>query len=365
MRQMSARARLFVERYATEHAKFDAAALEAQTYVAGLVVGHVVPIHAVIGRPKSVTSLRGKVRRKGYDNPANEVTDLVGVRVITYFAKHVDLIEAELRAGLEVSARKSRDARLDLGDARFGYRSVHLVARLRPSPATLEQNRNIRRRWFEVQIRSILDHAWAEIEHEVVYKSGVDYPPDVRRRFKAIAGSLEVLEHAFEELSAQLDGLIRTYRAEYTVGAGLDRRFDAARLFAFLEERQPQGLSWRLAEATGRPFPSGTAVAAVEALELINLNTPRKLDAILTTRHFRESIRQFAAVEGVAPETASHLAVVVLAIAAVRPDVLANRFPEMLFSPAIATVASVDKRERRRRATPASSGRRAVRRARR
>lgn len=351
MGRMSARARQFVERYAADHLKFDAAAREAQDYIAGLLAPHVIPIHAVIGRSKTVTSLRGKIRRKNYLNPATEVTDLVGVRVITYFAKHVDIVEAELRASLDISVRKSRDARRDLGEAQFGYRSIHLIARLRPSPAKLEHNRSIGRRWFEVQIRSILDHAWAEIEHEVVYKSGVVFPVDMRRRFKAIAGSLEVLEHVFEELSVQLGKLVTAYREEYRGGAGMDRPFDAARLFAFLEERQPEGLSWRSADAAGQPFPSGTAVAAVEALEVTDLSTPRKLARVLTTKRFRESLRRFSAMESVAPENVSHLALVVLAIASVRPEVLAERFPEMLFSPAIATVASADRREPRRRPT--------------
>jgi putative GTP pyrophosphokinase len=103
------------------------------------------------------------------------VTDLIAVRVITYFGHDIDRIERELQAQLEVSERKSRDARKALAEDRFGYRSVHLIARLR-RPLVPPGRSAIRRRWFEVQIRSILDHAWSEIEHEAVYKSGVMFP---------------------------------------------------------------------------------------------------------------------------------------------------------------------------------------------
>ena len=92
MGRMSARARQFVESYAADHLKFDAAAREAQDYIAGLLAPHVIPIHAVIGRSKTVTSLRGKIRRKNYLNPATEVTDLVGVRVITYFGRNTSTL---------------------------------------------------------------------------------------------------------------------------------------------------------------------------------------------------------------------------------------------------------------------------------
>jgi ppGpp synthetase/RelA/SpoT-type nucleotidyltranferase len=54
-----------------------------------------------------------------------------------------------------------------------------------------------RGKWFEIQVRSILEHAWAEIEHEVVYKSGMEFPGQFKRRFAAIAGLLEMIDKDF------------------------------------------------------------------------------------------------------------------------------------------------------------------------
>jgi hypothetical protein len=59
----------------------------------------------------------------------------------------------------------------------------------------------LRKRWFEIQVRSLLEHAWAEIEHEIVYKSGITQPDAVRRRFAALAGSLELFDSEFEPVA--------------------------------------------------------------------------------------------------------------------------------------------------------------------
>src|SRR5262249_24670803 len=145
-----------------------------------------IPIHAIIGRAKGVGSLRGKLRKKKYTNPAAQVQDLVGVRVITYFSDDVDRVKQQFSGWVEVSAKGSRDARAELETNKFGYRTLNLVVRLRTEQAVRPEYSTLRRRWFEIQIRSILDHAWSEIEHDVVYKSGIRYPDAVRRGFTAV-----------------------------------------------------------------------------------------------------------------------------------------------------------------------------------
>jgi len=52
----------------------------------------------------------------------------------------------------------------------------------------------------EIQVRTILQHAWAEIEHDLVYKSPADIPFRVRRRFASLAGLLEIADREFESL---------------------------------------------------------------------------------------------------------------------------------------------------------------------
>jgi ppGpp synthetase/RelA/SpoT-type nucleotidyltranferase len=337
--RLSKKAQLFVSRYAAKEGLFKQAASQLQLFVTETIADLPLPIHVTIARAKRPASLRSKCRRKGYINPAVQVTDLLAVRVITYFKDHLDAVAERLRQVLDVSEAKSRDTRKDLAENEFGYRSVHLVARLRRSEASTRSA--LGRRWFGVQVRSILDHAWSEIEHETIYKSGISYPSAVRRRFKAVAASLEVLEDAFAALSHERDKLIDQYRSDYSVGRALESPFDVARLQAFLEWSRPSGVSWRLAEQKGVPFAPGTSAAALEALESAGLSTARRLSALLNTQQFKDAVLDFAAMEGIAPAATSHLAVVVLAVAVSKPALLQQQFPEMLFSPSVSVAAKL------------------------
>lgn len=129
---------------------------------------------------------------------------------------------------------------------------------LRPSEAAKLQYRTLRRRWFEVQIRSILDHAWSEIEHEVIYKSGVKYPVAIKRRFTAVAGALEVLEHAFAGLAIERNSLIEQYKTEYAVGLSDQESFDVARLLAFWKLNFPRVRAGGARRKRVSPFPGAS-----------------------------------------------------------------------------------------------------------
>jgi ppGpp synthetase/RelA/SpoT-type nucleotidyltranferase len=331
--------RLFLEKQTKAYSKFEKAAVECKSLAQRILRDSFIPIHLVESRAKSIDSLRGKLRRKRYTNPAVQVTDLVALRVITYFWEDVDRVATELRNWVEVSEIKSRDARAELEPNQFGYRSLHLIARLRPTEAGQPHYKTLGRRWFEIQIRSILDHAWSEIEHEVIYKAGVQYPIEIKRRFAGVAGALEVLEHAFANLAIERDRLIEDYKNEYVMGLSGDKKFDVARLLAFLEADFPVGLSWRRAEEKGVPFAPGLALIGVGALELTKLHTADRLRPVMKSARFARFLKKFASLEGLAPDSVSHLALVVISVAMINPKALQQQFPEMLLAPSLSWIA--------------------------
>jgi ppGpp synthetase/RelA/SpoT-type nucleotidyltranferase len=342
MGRLNAAARDFVEEYSKARGKYVVAARQLRTYVENALRDMPVAVHGVTARAKDVQSLLGKLRRKKYTQPKRELTDLIGIRVITYFARDIDAVAGEIRTHFDISERQSRDVRNELDENEFGYRSVHLVSRLRQREPLRESIPDVGRRWFEIQIRSILDHAWSEIEHETIYKSGISYSPDVRRKFMAIAGSLEVIDNAFAALRLERDILVDQYKREYEAGMGGGDEFDSARLFAFLESTRPNGLGWRLAEQHQSVIAPGLAPASLEALYMARLSRPEALRQVLKSMRFLRALEAFAADEGIAPESVSHLAVIVFAVACVAPSVLRLHFPEMLFSPSVSqTVAAL------------------------
>ena len=130
--------------------------------------------HSVSARVKTRESMARKLSER---NPPyshlDEITDVIGIRIITYFDDDVDLVASTIEANFDVDADNSVDKRSLLEPDRFGYLSVHYVATLSETRASLREWARFADRKFEIQIRSILQHAWAEIEHDLGYKSAI------------------------------------------------------------------------------------------------------------------------------------------------------------------------------------------------
>ncbi|WP_457206653.1 GTP pyrophosphokinase [Nocardioides sp. P5_C9_2] len=163
---------------------------------------------SVDGRTKSVASFAAKAARTVdgrllYPDPQRQITDQVGVRVITYV--HADVAAV---AGLLDDELQMLDDR-DLGqetarEGRFGYASRHLlVTPDDPAPATYDDLAGHR---ASVQVRTVLQHAWAEFEHDIRYKGTVpaEHAPDLDRRFTLAAGLLELADHEFSAIRERL-----------------------------------------------------------------------------------------------------------------------------------------------------------------
>jgi hypothetical protein len=237
----------------------------------------------------------------------------------------VDRAAEAIKAKFEVDETRSPDKRSELKFKEFGYRSVHLIAKPRAMliSGSLASATGVDS--FEIQVRSILEHSWAEIEHEVIYKAGTDFPSSVRRRFARLAGVLEMLDGEFLALRAQQDLLIERYRKSFNRGASSrwwNKTFDAARLKGYLESARPEGLSWRSASKNGSPFPDHIDATCVAALKEAGLSRPKSLDALITTSAFRSAITRFAAKEGISAAEVSHLALVLIALKRKNPAVM-------------------------------------------
>jgi len=180
-----------------------------------------------------------------------------------------------------------------------------------------------------------MEHAWGEIEHEVVYKSGIEFPHETLRQFAAIAGALEILEREFGVLRLKKLQLIEMARDRYRAGHGLKERLDVARLLGFLESERPDCLSWRNAVELGRPFPPRIEVSCVEALATGGVKTPWSLQHLMRSPRFRGAVRSFAARQGIGPDEVSHLALIVIATLIRNPQLVREHFPEMIYDPAI------------------------------
>jgi putative GTP pyrophosphokinase len=166
-----------------------------------------IKVHSVTARLKAEDSLAIKVESapSGKYERLADITDICGLRIITYFHDDVDKVAETIAREFAIDDVNSVDKRSLLEADRFGYLSLHYVARLPESRLRLTEFRRFEACTFEVQIRSILQHAWAEIQHDLGYKNRAGVPNDVERRFSRLAGLLELADEEFRRLREDID----------------------------------------------------------------------------------------------------------------------------------------------------------------
>jgi ppGpp synthetase/RelA/SpoT-type nucleotidyltranferase len=174
------------------------------------------PVHSIEARSKSLESFEHKARkladddpqRPKYANPLEDITDLAAVRVITFFPKTLTLVNDYLEREFDVIWKRDVGGdRFEQG--RFGYRSLHYLVKLTSARSGLPEYRNCRGLVAEVQLRTILQHAWAEMEHDIQYKSLEQSPASIQRRFIALAGMMEIADREFQAIQDE-DASIRS-----------------------------------------------------------------------------------------------------------------------------------------------------------
>jgi len=171
-----------------------------------LLEAHSVKVHSVTCRVKSRESLEEKLSRPSKKYGAlSDVTDLCGIRITTYFEDVVDRIATLLETEFCIDRENSVDKRSVLDPDRFGYLSLHHVVSIASPRSSLTEYRRFAGYKAEIQTRSILQHAWAEIEHDLGYKTKAGVPAQVRRRFARLAGLLELADKEFTGIRDQLE----------------------------------------------------------------------------------------------------------------------------------------------------------------
>jgi putative GTP pyrophosphokinase len=162
-------------------------------------------VHSIHYRVKERESLVNKLNKPDTSfKKLVDLTDISGVRVITYYSSDVDRIADIVRREFSVDNENSIDKRALLDPDRFGYLSLHYIVSLSKSYAKLTEYKRLVSLKTEIQIRSILQHAWAEIEHDLGYKSKYAIPIQMRRRFYRLSGLLELADYEFDGLRKDL-----------------------------------------------------------------------------------------------------------------------------------------------------------------
>jgi ppGpp synthetase/RelA/SpoT-type nucleotidyltranferase len=174
-----------------------------ETLINSLLKQKGIKVHQIQTRVKDRDSLEKKILAKQKYKSLDDITDIVGVRIITYFDDEVDQIATLIEEEFVIDQDNSVDKR-KIDSDKFGYRSLHYVANLKKDRTNLPEYSSYKEQKFEFQIRTILQHSWAEIEHDLGYKGEFEIPSTAKRTFYRVAALLEQADIEFVKLKSTI-----------------------------------------------------------------------------------------------------------------------------------------------------------------
>jgi ppGpp synthetase/RelA/SpoT-type nucleotidyltranferase len=189
------------------------------------LTAQIVTYHEIEARAKDLDSFSKKVakpsesdpRNPKYPDPLRQITDLAGARIITFFPKTLSAVDECIKAEFQIVEKTDKSEELE-EEGKFGYKSILYLVKMKPERLFLPEYISFDGLIAEIQSRTILQHAWAEMEHDIQYKSVDVIPTSIRRRFIALAGMLEIADCEFQTIQDE-DERIRT-QARVNVKAG-------------------------------------------------------------------------------------------------------------------------------------------------
>lgn len=155
------------------------------------------PIEFVVGRVKTVDSIKEKMKRRviSQDVIETDMQDIAGIRIMCQFVDDIYRVVDLIHQRQDMQVVEERDYIQNAKPS--GYRSYHMV--IEYSVFLPEGPKKI---IAEIQIRTLAMNFWATVEHTLNYKYKGEYPEDISQRLKSTAEAAYKLD---EEMSAIKD----------------------------------------------------------------------------------------------------------------------------------------------------------------
>lgn len=201
-----------------------------------------INILSVNYRIKDFDRFLDKIKRKKYDDPLNEIEDICGLRIICYYTSDLEKIASIIKKEFDVI--DSVDKADLLREDEFGYLSQHFIIKLKKSWLNTPRYRNIGNLKAEIQLRTVLMHAWANISHSLVYKKKKQAPHQFMRRLNGLSAILEIADDAFNNLKNDREKFIEeiSRKTEKSGSFDLDQELNLDSFQAFLDFHFPNRL---------------------------------------------------------------------------------------------------------------------------
>ena len=278
---MNLKDRIILEDYRSSKADFERLGETAMDILKRIVQDAGISVMAMEHRVKTEESLAGKLERKGDKyNSLEDLTDILGCRVICSFEDDVDRIGELVEREFELDWENSVDKRATLRPDSFGYLSLHYICSLPEGRGYPEE---ICGKKFEIQIRTILQHAWAVINHDLGYKSDFGVPDAVTRDFSRIAGLFELADDEFVRTRDKVYGYTEDIRLKIRNDEADDVTLDSVSLREYvMNSRGMRSFLERLASICGAEIGPIDPESYLPLIKWLGMNTVGDLQRMLS-----------------------------------------------------------------------------------
>ena len=243
---------------------------------AGLLVA------AIESRVKGYDSLAGKLELKGHKySSLADLTDILGLRVITFYIDDVDKVASAVERLFDIDWENSVDKRKIHEIDSFGYLSLHYICKVPDFPYR-----------FEIQMRTLLQHAWANMDHDTGYKSGVEIPRRYMRNMSRLAGMLELVDDEFSKIRIELTDYRRRVQALVRSGNLDEVPIDGDTFRSYLERAPFTQLNNRIAAMNQAEIQEVSLMPYLAIFKAIGLKTLGDISNLI--RDYSEGAYQIA-----------------------------------------------------------------------
>lgn len=192
---------------------------------------------AVTHRAKTLNSYLKKCLKKPPLYPEREITDLAGVRIVYLYKNDLDKITKIIDD--EFKILETVDKLEEQAPDRFGYGAVHYIVQL-GLKSTGARYDDLKALCCEIQVRTVMQDAWAIISHHLDYKRKADIPKHFKRKLFSLSGLFEVADDQFNSIRNERDQFAEELKkSSVTEDDFLNQEINIDTVTALLKKRFP------------------------------------------------------------------------------------------------------------------------------